>query len=116
CDSIGTLMDEPNGDRSCVPTYLLSEFTRKHVTVAISGDGGDELFGGYSRYPGFAAAYDQTPGAHPVAMVQAYIERGLPVYPAAAVEKAFPAGRSEEHTSELQSREKLVCRLQLEKK
>ncbi|HLT76251.1 MAG TPA: asparagine synthase (glutamine-hydrolyzing) [Ferrovibrio sp.] len=92
CDSIGTLMDEPNGDRSCVPTYLLSEFTRKHVTVAISGDGGDELFGGYSRYPGFAAAYDQTPGAHPVAMVQAYIERGLPVYPAAAVEKAFPAG------------------------
>src|SRR3546814_1256400 len=51
CDDIGQLLDEPNGDRSCVPTYLLAEFTRKHVTVAISGDAGDELYGGYGRYP-----------------------------------------------------------------
>lgn len=47
---IGRLLDEPNGDSSCLPTYLLSRFAREQVTVAISGDGGDEMFGGYGRY------------------------------------------------------------------
>ncbi len=47
---IGDVLDEPNGDVSCFPTYLLSRLVREHVTVAISGDGGDEMFGGYSRY------------------------------------------------------------------
>jgi asparagine synthase (glutamine-hydrolysing) len=40
-------LDEPLGDGSLLPTYLLSRFTRKHVTVALGGDGGDELFAGY---------------------------------------------------------------------
>jgi asparagine synthase (glutamine-hydrolysing) len=47
---IGSWMDEPFSDPSLVPTYLLSRFTRKHVTVALGGDGGDELFAGYPMY------------------------------------------------------------------
>jgi len=43
-------LDEPLGDPSIVPTYLLSRFTRRHVTVALSGDGGDELFAGYDPF------------------------------------------------------------------
>ena len=46
-DRLGALLDEPISDMSFVPMYLLSRFARRAVTVALTGDGGDELFGGY---------------------------------------------------------------------
>ena len=47
---IGEWLDEPMSDGSLIPTFLLSRFVRKHVTVALGGDGGDEVFAGYPMY------------------------------------------------------------------
>src|SRR6476646_890143 len=77
---IGAWMDEPFSDPSLVPTYLLSRFTRKHVTVALGGDGGDELFAGYPMYAGhrWAAIYERVPKAIRNGIVEPLVRR-LPV-------------------------------------
>jgi asparagine synthase (glutamine-hydrolysing) len=58
-DLIGRL-EEPLGDGSLLPTFLLSRFTRQHVTVALGGDGGDELFAGYDPFKALRAAEQYT--------------------------------------------------------
>ena len=57
--------DEPFADSSAIPTYYLAQLTKQHVTVALTGDGGDELFAGYPRYRTVdrLSSFDRLPGA-----------------------------------------------------
>ena len=72
--------DEPFGDSSALPVYYLSQFTREHVTVALSGDGGDEIFAGYETYSAYrwARAYQRLPRLLSQRLIPALV-RKLPV-------------------------------------
>jgi asparagine synthase (glutamine-hydrolysing) len=64
------MYDEPFGDSSQIPTHLVARMTRKYVTVALSGDGGDELFGGYNRHAWLSKLWGKV-GGYPLKMRQA---------------------------------------------
>ena len=77
---IGGWLDEPLSDGSLIPTYMLSRFVRHHVTVALGGDGGDELFAGYPMYYAHkvANAYAAVPSFIRSGMIEPVVKR-LPV-------------------------------------
>lgn len=80
-ENIGNIMDELNGDRSLIPTYLISKFAKEKVTVALSGDGADELFGGYPRHWGLANKYNSYNKEHnPDKILETYLGYFLPYY------------------------------------
>lgn len=79
--------DEPFADSSQIPTYLVSQLAKAHVTVSLSGDGGDELFGGYTRY--FAAERIWRYASLIPAPVRKHISRAITNQSATAIDRMF---------------------------
>lgn len=86
---IPTLVDhygEPYADSSAIPTYYVSKETRKHVTVALNGDGGDESFAGYERYVAMRAA--ETYARVPSPLRKAFIEAPISLLPTSELKRS----------------------------
>ncbi|MEQ1929451.1 MAG: asparagine synthase (glutamine-hydrolyzing) [Parvularculaceae bacterium] len=79
-DTIARTYGEPFADASALPTYIVSQLARKRVTVALSGDGGDEVFAGYRRYP-FFVNEERVRALAPLALRQATFGAAGALYP-----------------------------------
>lgn len=79
-DRIAETFGEPFADTSAFPSYLIAQETRRHVSVALSGDGGDEVFAGYRRYP-FHLAEERMREAAPLAARRAFFGAAGTLYP-----------------------------------
>lgn len=90
---LASVYDEPFADASQIPTCLLSELTRQHVTVSLSGDGGDELFCGYDRYRTLASLLPAT--RIPAGILRRLLGRGVAAVPRSAYQAClgWAAGR-----------------------
>lgn len=86
---LGSMYDEPFADSSQIPTSLVAQLARRHVTVALSGDGGDEVFGGYSRYLFTAGMWGRMAGIP--APIRRVVSRGILAIPVGAWNSAYQA-------------------------
>ena len=85
--TLPTVYDEPFADSSQIPTYLVARLARRHVTVALSGDGGDEVFGGYVRYQWLPSSHRQT--RRIPRPLRSAIARGIEMVSPAAWDQSF---------------------------
>ena len=93
-------IDEPFADSSAIAVYILSMHTRKHVTVALSGDGGDELFAGYNKHKAELRAREKN-------LLNTVVQSGLPIW------KMLPKSRQSKFTNIFRQLERYGIGLQL---